>query len=81
MLILSARVSHIQLIQSMASGRPVMLRRHEIDCQFPDDDDAEVNEDGSTTTQGCQSFYFNSQSISSYPDKQLSWLSSLEMEV
>lgn len=64
----------------MASGRPVMLRRHEIDCQFPDDDDAKVNEDGSTT-QGCQSFYFYSQSISSYPDMQLSWLSSLEMEV
>lgn len=80
MLILSARVSHIQLIQSMASGRPVMLRRHEIDCQFPDDDEAKVNEDGSTT-QGCQSFYIYSQSISSYPDMQLSWLSSLEMEV
>lgn len=50
----------------MASGRPVMLRLQEIDCRFPDDDEAIINEDG-TKTNSCKQFN-SRRAQSSYPD-------------
>lgn len=49
----AGRTHHLSIQQSLATGRPPSIRLSYVDCEFPEDDEATLDENGKGLV-GCQ---------------------------